>query len=223
MEEIHNGVHQRDDRIYTVNHDPGEDVYGENLRTTNGTEYRRWKADRSKLGAAVKTGLDIWPFRDDSRVLYLGAANGTTVSHVSDICTDGIIWGLEYSPTVTRDLVRLTERRDNIAPVLGDARQPDSYSGLVDQVDVVFQDVAQRDQFSILKRNTDMFLRDGGHALIAIKTRSISSSRPVEKVIEEQRERFSDAYTIGWQGRLEPYEQDHLFLALKKDDRSGDS
>lgn len=217
MEEIHEGVYQRDDRIYTVNRDPGEDVYGENLRTKKGTEYRRWKADRSKLGAAVQKGMDAWPFQDDSRVLYLGAANGTTISHVSDICTNGIVFGLEYSPTVTRDLVRLAKRRDNIAPVLGDARQPDSYSGLVDQVDIVFQDVAQRDQFSILKRNTDMFLREGGHALIAIKTRSISSSRPVEKVIREQKERFSDAYTVEWSGRLEPYEQDHLFMALQKE------
>lgn len=216
MRERCNGVYEKDDRLFTRNAVPGEKVYGESLRQSKGTEYRHWEPDRSKLGAALKKGLDTWPFRSDSRVLYLGAANGTTISHITDICTDGIVFGVEYSPKVTRDLVRVAEDRDNLAPILGDARQPDEYAGLVDQVDVVFQDVAQRDQYQILKRNTDLFLRPGGHALIAVKTRSISSSRPTEKIIEEQRDVFGDAYEITWSGRLEPYEDDHLFLALRK-------
>lgn len=49
------------------------------------TEYRIWNPFRSKLAAAIMAGIeDVW-IRPKSKVLYLGAASGTTVSHVSDI------------------------------------------------------------------------------------------------------------------------------------------
>ena len=48
-------------------------------------EYRVWNPFRSKLGAAILSGVDNIHMPPGTKVLYLGAANGTTVSHVSDI------------------------------------------------------------------------------------------------------------------------------------------
>lgn len=48
-------------------------------------EYRVWNPFRSKLGAAILSGVDNIHMPPGSKVLYLGAASGTTVSHVSDI------------------------------------------------------------------------------------------------------------------------------------------
>lgn len=48
-------------------------------------EYRVWNPFRSKLAAAILGGVDnIW-IVPGAKVLYLGAASGTTVSHVSDL------------------------------------------------------------------------------------------------------------------------------------------
>ncbi|KAI4990651.1 hypothetical protein ZWY2020_039014 [Hordeum vulgare] len=48
-------------------------------------EYTVWNPFRSKLVAAMLGGVDnIW-IAPRTRVLYLGAASGTTMSHVSDI------------------------------------------------------------------------------------------------------------------------------------------
>jgi fibrillarin-like rRNA methylase len=44
-----------------------------------------WNPFRSKLAAAVLAGLDNIYIKPGSKVLYLGAASGTSVSHVSDI------------------------------------------------------------------------------------------------------------------------------------------
>ncbi len=44
-----------------------------------------WNPFRSKLGAAVLGGVDQIHIKPGTKVLYLGAASGTTVSHVSDI------------------------------------------------------------------------------------------------------------------------------------------
>ena len=49
------------------------------------TEYRVWNPFRSKLAACVLGGVDAIHMPPGSKVLYLGAASGTSVSHVSDI------------------------------------------------------------------------------------------------------------------------------------------
>ncbi len=72
---------------------PGEGVYGEkriavenaNPEIKEKTEYRVWNPFRSKLAAAVLGGVDKIHMPPGSKVLYLGAASGTSVSHVSDI------------------------------------------------------------------------------------------------------------------------------------------
>lgn len=52
---------------------------------TEKIEYRVWNPFRSKLAAAIVGGIGNIYMNPGSKVLYLGAANGTTVSHVSDI------------------------------------------------------------------------------------------------------------------------------------------
>nr|CAG4638944.1 EOG090X0131 [Daphnia magna]SVE82916.1 EOG090X0131 [Daphnia magna] len=54
-------------------------------RGTEKIEYRVWNPFRSKLAAAILGGVDQIHMPPGSKVLYLGAASGTTVSHVSDI------------------------------------------------------------------------------------------------------------------------------------------
>ena len=44
-----------------------------------------WNPFRSKLAAAILGGVDKIHIKPGSKVLYLGAASGTTVSHVADI------------------------------------------------------------------------------------------------------------------------------------------
>lgn len=48
-------------------------------------EYRAWNPFRSKLAAAILGGIDQIHIKPGAKVMYLGAASGTTVSHVSDI------------------------------------------------------------------------------------------------------------------------------------------
>ena len=51
----------------------------------NKLEYRVWNVFRSKLAASIVNGISEIFIQPGSKVLYLGAASGTTVSHVSDI------------------------------------------------------------------------------------------------------------------------------------------
>ena len=214
MEEIQPGIYRKEGLIYTKNSDKGSSVYGENLISFDGVEYRRWVGKRSKVGAAVQNGMDI-ELRSDMNVLYLGAASGTTVSHFSDILTDGIVVGVEYSDTVIKDLVSLAERRDNIAPVLGNARNPEEYEDYLEGYDYVFQDISQRDQPEIFLKNCRKYLKEDGIGLFAIKARSISDSRPKDEIFAEVKEKVSKEFDIVDEIELEPYEKEHMILKIK--------
>ncbi|TKY55069.1 Mediator of RNA polymerase II transcription subunit 36a [Spatholobus suberectus] len=92
----------KEDALVTKNLVPGEAVYNEKRITVQNEdgskdEYRVWNPFRSKLAAAILGGVDnIW-IKPGARVLYLGAASGTTVSHVSDIVGPARILGLNAS------------------------------------------------------------------------------------------------------------------------------
>jgi rRNA 2'-O-methyltransferase fibrillarin len=81
----------KDHMLVTKNLVPGESVYGEKRISIDGgvegtkTEYRVWNPFRSKLAAGVLGGLDDIFIKPGAKVLYLGAASGTSVSHVADI------------------------------------------------------------------------------------------------------------------------------------------
>lgn len=214
MEQIQPGIFQREGLIYTESADSGKSVYGENLIQVDGTEYRRWVGKRSKVGAAIQNGMDI-ELRPEMNVLYLGAASGTTVSHFSDILTNGVVVGVEYSDTVIKGLVNLAESRDNIAPVLGNARNPEEYENYLDKYDYVFQDISQRDQAEIFLKNCEKYLKDGGTGLLAIKARSISDSRPEDEIFDEVKEKISESLDIVDEIKLDPYEKEHLVIKVK--------
>ena len=83
-------VKGKEDALATVNMVPGESVYGEKRVSVNddagaAVEYRVWNPFRSKLAAAMMGGLEQVHIEPGSKLLYLGAASGTTVSHCSDL------------------------------------------------------------------------------------------------------------------------------------------
>jgi len=202
--------------LATRNLAPGRKVYGEELITIGGVEYRLWNPSRSKLGAAIMKGLKKNPIGPSSKVLYLGVASGTTCSHVSDIVGDaGHVWGVDFAPRPIRDLIDHVARyRKNITPILGDARQPQGYSFQVPRVDAIFADVAQPDQAEIVVKNAKLFLKKGGYALLSIKSRSIDVARdPAEIYREQVKVLEAGGFRVEELVELDPFEKDHA-LAL---------
>lgn len=210
------GVYADGPWLLTRNLVPGAVVYGEGLVREKGREFRRWDANRSKLAAYLKRGGRVWPFRPRSSVLYLGAGSGTTVSHISDVCAEGTITAVEISPRSFRDLLALAEKRPNLVPILGDAEKPESYGGRLGSLDVLYQDVAQRDQEGIFLTNLDL-LRSGGTGFLIIKARSADVSASPVKVFESTKRSLADAGFEPIDFRtLEPFQADHGAVVVVK-------
>lgn len=221
------------DTLCTLNMVPGISVYGEKrieLGATQGgdekKEYRLWNPYRSKLSSAIYAGVKSIYMGPGSKVLYLGGASGTTVSHVSDLIgPEGIVYAVEFSHRVGRDLVEMSKRRPNIVPIIEDARYPMKYRMLVSMVDCIFMDVAQPDQARILALNAQAFLRNGGHYVISIKANCIDSTLEAPVVIAAELNKLKkDKLKPMEQVSLEPFERDHaVVVGVYRSDKKSSS
>jgi len=201
------GVQRRDFDGETSIATQGHPEYGER---TDG-EWRRWDPYRSKLGAMLALGMDTG-LGGGETTLYLGAAAGTTVSHVADFA--GPTYAVEFAPRPTRELLAVAGRRPNLFPLLKDARKPATYAHVVEPVDVVVQDVATRGQARVAALNRQ-FLDGDGRLLAAIKARSEDVTADPESVFEAVLAELADSYEILATERLDPYHEDHLGVVAR--------
>ena len=207
------GVYWDGERLLTRNSAPGSRVYGERLITFEGVEYREFSPNRSKLGAYLRLGGLRSPFKEGSRVLYLGAASGTTASHVADIVSSGTVYCVEISPRSFRDLVKVCEERRNMVPILGDATRPQDFSFLVEGADVVYQDIAQKNQAAIFAKAMRAFGSVSG--MLSLKARSEDVTREPREVFQEARSRLvKEGLEIQDFMELEPFEKDHAMFVV---------
>lgn len=203
--------------LATLNLDPGRSVYGERLVRIRKKEYRVWDPYRSKLAAAVLKGTSAVPISPGTRVLYLGSASGTTVSHVSDIVGEnGAVFCVEFASRAMRELIiNLCGGRRNIYPILDDARFPERYGQIVRGADSIYCDIAQPDQARILADNADLYLKGGSGLMLSIKSRSIDVTLPPSEVFEKEiRTLGLRSFQIKSVVRLEPFDRDHVMVSM---------
>jgi fibrillarin-like pre-rRNA processing protein len=186
-------------------------VYGE--RILEG--YRLWNPQRSKLAALLLKDLHGMDLAPSSKMLYLGAATGTTVSHCSDILRDGLVYAVELSARAMRELLLLCEARKNIIPILADASRPESYCTFLEPVDLVYQDVAQREQAKIAALNCDRYLKPKGTLLLMLKTRSIDVKGQPEQVMSREVEGLQGLEILEIRD-LQPFYRDHWAVVARK-------
>jgi fibrillarin-like pre-rRNA processing protein len=199
----------------TLNLVAGDNVYGEKLVKYAGEEYRIWDPFRSKLAAALKKRIKDMPITNGSKVLYLGASTGTTVSHVSDIVgPSGIVFAVEPATRVARNLIEnVVSKRKNVLPIIEDARKPHLYFSVFGKVDVVYCDIAQPDQTDIAISNCSAYLKPRGVMLLVVKTRSIDVTMDPRAVVTQEADKLKrNGFQIGQIINLEPFDRDHSLI-----------
>ena len=200
--------------LMTVNGAPGKAVYGERLVKIDDVEYRQWDPYRSKLAASILLGGRGFRLDASTKVLYLGAASGTTASHVSDIVTNGVVHCVEVSERSFRDLVKVCETRKNMFPILEDANRPEEYAHMIEGVELVYQDIAQRNQVDIFVRNMAAF--DAEQGILMLKSRSVDvNRRPKDIFAEVRRQLISKQLKVKDFVDLEQYAKDHAAFVVE--------
>lgn len=210
------GVYKEKNHIFTENLESckGIKVYNERLITYKNREFRSWNPYRSKVAAAILKGIKI-DIKSDYKILYLGAATGTTVSHVSDIVKDGTVYALDSSPISMHELLKICEKRANIIPILENANHPDRYSTLLSPVDFIYQDISQRNQAEIFTTNIKRYLKKKKTGMLIVKARSIDVSlKPKQAFNQISSYLEDDGLNIIQIVDLTPYEKDHAAITI---------
>jgi fibrillarin-like pre-rRNA processing protein len=210
------GVFLEKNRLFTENPPSckGFKIYNERLITYKNKEFRSWNPNRSKLAAGILKGMKV-TIKPNYKILYLGAATGTTVSHVSDIVIEGIIYAVESSPIAMHELLKVSEKRTNIIPILEDAFHPQRFSIFVSKVDLVYQDISQRNQAEIFIKNVKNYLKNNGKGLIMVKARSVDISKKPKEVFKKVCSQIeAEGFNIDEITELSPYEKDHAAILI---------
>ena len=193
-------------------------VYGERWTAVGDRTFRSFEPARSKLAAALARGW-VGPLPvPGERWLYLGAASGTTASHVADLLGPaGRLYAVEKSVRPFSRLLAVAERWRNLLPVLGDARSPDAYAGPVPLVDGIYADVAQPDQVALVLANAAVFLKDrGGSVVVALKTSSMGRERGGPAHLRSAEETLSVELALEPAVRLDPFYRSHYMVGGRK-------
>jgi fibrillarin-like pre-rRNA processing protein len=210
------GVFREGRDLFTENAVPGVKVYGETVRSVRGVEYRQWDPFRSKLAAYLLRGAPPDLLRNVRRVLYLGAAHGTTVSHLSDAWPEASIFAIEKSPTSFAPLLALARRRANLLPILADAQLPERYAADVGEVDLLYQDVAQRNQAAIFAENAGTCLASQGAGILMLKVRSVTQRRPTAAIVRDARAELGRAgLSVEHEAGLAPFSREHVAFSVR--------
>ena len=204
MKKIFDEIYSDGKNIYTKS-SVKERVYGEKIINVDNDFFRQWNPFKSKYCAGLTNKLCENVFKKDSVILYLGSAEGTTVSHVSDIASEGIIFCIDLSEIAMQKLTKLAEKRENIFPILSDANKIEKYTEFIDKesCDVLFQDVSQRNQAEIFVKNA-YFLKKGGYGVLSLKTKSISQKNKKE-ILDDEKKKLEEVFTIEQIVSIEPF------------------
>lgn len=211
MKEIFPGVFRLNSEIATENSLVGFRVYGEKLIRKKGKEFRVWDPYRSKLAAGILNGLKFFSISERTNVLYLGASSGTTASHIADI-TKGYVFCVEFSSRMMQELIQICEKRKNMVPIFADANKPEEYD-FISSVDLIYQDVSQKNQAEILLKNSNIFMPE--YAMLAIKARSIDSIQEPKKIFNQEIEKLKSRFHVLQIINLRPYDKDHVLVNLR--------
>ena len=189
-------------------------VYGERWTEDSNRRLRAFEPARSKLAAALVRGWSGDLPAPDERWLYLGAASGTTASHVCDLVGPaGCVYAVERSVRPFARLLTLAERWPNLRPILADAREPVEYAALVPAADGIYADVAQADQLEIVRRNAELLLRgDGARLLLALKTASMGRHLSAAGHRDSAEAALSRDVTLYPSVSLEPFHRGHFMV-----------
>jgi len=189
-------------------------VYGERWTEVLGHRYRLFEPGRSKLAAAIVRGWVGDLPAPGERWLYLGAATGTTVSHVADMVgPEGRVYAVERSIRPFARLLTLADRWPNLRPILADARGPLSYASLVPPVDGVYVDIAQVDQLAIAMANASLLASgEGSRLLIALKTASMGRLLSANAHRQSAERTLSASTALVPSVSLEPFHKAHFLI-----------
>ena len=126
----------------------------------------------------------------------------------------GLLFCVEISSRVARDFIdNVVSFRNNIIPIIADARNTDSYTSIFRNIDSVYCDISQPDQTDIAISNCKTFLASNSQLLLVIKSRSIDTTKEPQSIYKQEISKLeSNGFEINQMVDLHPFDKDHVLI-----------
>jgi fibrillarin-like pre-rRNA processing protein len=103
--------------------------------------------------------------------------------------------------------------------LMADARMPEKYAMFISgKVDTIYCDVAQPEQAKLLADNADVFLKERGWVMLAVKAQSIDVTLDPNQVYQQEAKVLQNRdFDIEEVIQLEPFDKAHAMIVAQKD------
>ena len=125
-------------------------------------QYRNWNPSYSKLAAALFNGLEIFPFKSDSKIFYSDSSSTTTLNHLLDIVdSNGTIYLQKNNSAKIKNLKNVViVDQEKIATL--------SSNGLKELFDVIYLDIITNENLRTQILNHEKTLKNSGFLIIIL-------------------------------------------------------
>ena len=125
-------------------------------------QYRNWNPFYSKLAAALFNGLEIFPFKSDSKIFYSDSSSTTTLNHLLDIVdSKGTIYLQKNNSAKIKNL-------KNVVIVDQEKNYTLSSNDLKESFDVIYLDIITNGNLRTQILNHEKTLKNSGFLIIIL-------------------------------------------------------
>ena len=117
-----------------------------------------------------------------------------------------------YEPFVK--LIKLSEGRKNIYPILEDANYFEKYSFFLSKIDLIYQDISQRNQVQIFNSNA-AGCPSARSAILILKMRAISSRLSEKQILNRSLEEI-EGFRVKEVINLKPFHKAHYLIYMER-------
>ena len=159
-----------EEQLATKNLVKGTETYKEKIVRVNGEEFLEWNPYSCKLAAAIRNGLQILPIMKNFRIICIGATDGSTISHISDIVDSrGSVFVIDSNKNKKSFLNKLTTTHKNIISVSDNPHEQLYSTSITGKIDVLYVDIPQLDQTELAIQKYSSLLKTGGFLMLTAK------------------------------------------------------
>jgi len=206
-------LNKNNSRIIWENHNGRKKLY--TIPSEFKNQYRDWSPFDSKLSAALFNGLEIFPFKQDSKIFYSDDSLDTTLNHLFDIIGSvGMIYVQKSSIKIknSKNVVMIDNEKNNTV---------DRHNGK-EQFDVIYLDITNNQNLEkeILNQKTN--LKNQGFIIIIFysvsKTNGSSFKNQINNIINHSTPYLQLIQEVN----LADFYKNNMMVVLQKTEKSFD-
>jgi len=159
-----------EEQLATKNMVKGTKTRKEKIVIVNNEEFLEWNPYKSKLAAAIRSGLQILPIIKNSKVVCINLPEESTMLHISNIVgCGGSVFVINVNKNKKSFLNKLVDTHKNIIPIYDTIDELSFSSSITGKVDALYVDIPESEQIETIVEKYGSLLKNEGFLMLIAK------------------------------------------------------